>query len=500
MRRLSALAAIGLLGLAACGAEPSPPALPAANPLPGRPSILFVTIDTLRRDHLGCYGYPRPTSPHLDALARESVVFERAVATMATTFPSHLSMLTGQLPDRHGWLSNGQAAMHPYSASRECLSVAVTLRNAGWNTAAFVSAPPVSARTGIDAGFEHFDDPAMFVINGNVRFEERPAPETTRRALTWLENNGDEPFFVWIHYWDVHEPNAPGAEQRALFQADEAVRARLRECGADPALIPAEFSRGETCARLFPDEAEAIEARVAAGGPGVGADELAGLVDRYDADVRTVDEELGRLFERLRELGRWDDTLVAVTADHGQALGDAAWIGHDRLMPATYYVPLIVRLPAAAGVAPGRIDRTVSLADLFPTLLARLDARDREVWFAQAQGQDLFSGSFRASEALVRRTDRELEATPPADRWALVGDWELLWERDGPVWLSDLRSDPHALHDVRAEHPEVVSALAQRARALGAGAPPREPAATRSPDTGDAELLRELERLGYTGD
>ena len=171
------------------------------SPSADRPNIVLVTIDTLGREHLGCYGYPRPTSPRVDALAGQSVLFENAYAPMATTFPSHVSMLTGLYPHQHGRTSNRAGVLDPFVSAQGRMLVASALSSAGYRTAGFVSSSVLHQGTGIAQGFESYDGP-------KGRHAKRPARETTSRALAWLATvPAGEPFFLWVHLWDVHEPN-----------------------------------------------------------------------------------------------------------------------------------------------------------------------------------------------------------------------------------------------------------------------------------------------------
>lgn len=481
-----------LVAAALVGCAPDP-ALPPARASAEPPHLVLVTVDTLRRDHLGCYGYPRATSPNLDALAERAVLFERAVASMATTLPSHLSILTGQYAHEHGYFANRDAAGRPYRASRDCLSVAVTLRNAGWRTAAFISGAPVSKRTGLDAGFEHFDDPG----------ETRLAEDTIERALAWLDEHAaeraDEPFFCWVHLWDPHEPNEPLEPWASMFEADESIEALLRERGVAPDRLPDVFFEGAECERLFSERAAAIEARAGAGEAAIELADLRDLVDRYDAEVRYVDDAFGALLGKLDEHGFDERAIVAFTSDHGQSLGENDWLGHGRITNSTILVPLVVRFPAGMIEQPQRIARPVSLTDLMPTLLARCDAQDADVYRQQATGEDWFSGRFRRPFALSQRTNRGLPATEAGDKWALVeGSWKLEYWRDREPRLFDLDADPHGLVDVASEHPDVVADLLLSVRSALANARVQ----TAAPDDApiDEDLLRELEGLGYTGD
>ena len=192
---------LGLLALAtssSCGSGSQ------ATPVAQGPNVLLITIDTLRADHLSAYGYPRSTSPNIDALAERGIVFERALSTSGSTLPAHLSIMTAMLPHQHGFLSNMRAMKGSFEPAEGCQTAATFFERAGWDSAAFISGNTVKRVTGIDAGFGFFGQP---------KTHNRTADKTCRRALSWLnerqQSGTEKPFFLWVHFWDVHEPNDP---------------------------------------------------------------------------------------------------------------------------------------------------------------------------------------------------------------------------------------------------------------------------------------------------
>ncbi len=195
--------------------------------VPGRPDIILVTVDTLRADHLGCYGYFRDTSPTLDALSQESLLFERCISPMATTLPSHLSLFTGLWPHQHGYVANTGAVLTPFTSSEGRQPISTILKEAGYVTAAFVSGPTVSRPTGIHAGFDHFDE---HDAKSARTFEDRsrPGAATVASAARWLQEEAQQgqPIFLWVHLWDPHEPNLPDPSHE-LFTADSDLDALL---------------------------------------------------------------------------------------------------------------------------------------------------------------------------------------------------------------------------------------------------------------------------------
>src|SRR3972149_5716968 len=175
------------------------------------PNLVIVSIDTLRADRLGVYGDFRDTTPFLDALAGEALVFERCLAPMATTFPSHLSLFTGTYPEETGAVANANVGGLAFVPTESLRSLAQVLREGGYRTAAFVSATPLKKYTGIDAGFEHFDEPERL---------QRRAGETNERVKDWLSGQNHEPFFLWVHYFDPHTPYDAPEPFGSRFQAE----------------------------------------------------------------------------------------------------------------------------------------------------------------------------------------------------------------------------------------------------------------------------------------
>ena len=276
-------------------------------------SIVLVTIDTLRADRLGVYGRSPSLTPQIDALAGRGVVFESAWTTAPITVPAHATLLTGLLPPKHGLRVNEPTAPLPPQADRRFFTLAEVLREQGYATGAFVSSSVLRGNaTGLSAGFDVYDDvpPAA---PGALHDAERPGrgEETVEKALAWARSQ-DGSMFLWVHLFDPHAP---------------------------------------------------YDAPV---GWGAGASHTADA-QGYDAEVAYADHCVGRLVKGLADSGR-GDVVVAVTADHGEGLGEHGEAAHGFLVhEATLHVPLIVTAP---GLPPGRERNPVSTVDLFPTLLA----------------------------------------------------------------------------------------------------------------------------------
>jgi arylsulfatase A-like enzyme len=335
MRLLPAPALVFALLLLACGEAPS-----------GPPNVVLITLDTLRADRLGSYGYARDTTPHLDALAERGVRFEDAIAQSTTTSPSHASILTGLDPPRHGLRK-----LYGERLAESNETLAEMLGGHGYTTAAFVSAIPLRRSVGLDQGFETYDDrwDESRGETGAGPLSERSAFETNRRVKAWLETAPKRPFFLWVHYFDPHHPYFPPESWR-LAQGVE-----VDTAGSLPGALDASRSRPDR----EPDEPP--EAMVAQG-----------MSQLYDAEVAYTDAAVGELLEALDDADALDRSIVAVVADHGEHLGEHGyWFGHWDVLDETARVPMLLVHPDGrhAGQA---VEASVGTIDLVPTLLAWL--------------------------------------------------------------------------------------------------------------------------------
>jgi arylsulfatase A-like enzyme len=304
-----------------------------------RPDVLLVVVDTLRPDFLGAYGFPRPTSPHLDALAAEGVVFERALAASATTVPSHASLMTSLWVTEHsvGYL-NGPTRLD------DEVTLARRFQLAGYDTAAFIGNILLRRRTGLDAGFDVYDDELPDVERNRSDFFERSADQTTDRALAWLGERNERPYFLWVHYQDPHGPYTPPAPFDRAFDC-------LGKEGDEPLPVLENHSgrRGIPAYQALP-----------------GLREPGAYRSLYAGEIAFFDASLGRLLGAARERDR--PLIVAFTSDHGESMGEHNyWFAHGHATtPDIAHVPLVLVAP---GVAPGRRKDLVHHVDVMPTLL-----------------------------------------------------------------------------------------------------------------------------------
>ncbi len=406
-----------------------------------RHNVLLITLDTTRADHLGCYRGSAVT-PNIDALAAEGALFSRAISTAGLTPMSHASILSGLNNYRHGLrVFYSERASNQLDPRIETLPEILGAH--GWKTAAFVSAYPVSGVYGLDQGFDEFDegsdteelDPRLRHRHETLWFEgqesstQRRGDRTMTRALEWLETTGPtDPWCLWVHLFDAHDFSiVPDGEWIARFdiEYDKDVR----------------FTDVDWRERM------------------------------YDPEIAFMDEQLGRLFDHLRATGQWDETIVVVTADHGQGLKDGlerhGWLKHRLLYDWSLHVPLIVRVPGQrAGAVVEPLVRTI---DVLPTLLEALDlpgpAMEGESLLGLLYG-DAESSRLAYADALNEFDDhapvKYLREEYRDNLFCVVDQrWKLIWHQheEGNVELYDLEQDPQELENVAAQYPEQVARL-----------------------------------------
>jgi arylsulfatase A-like enzyme len=344
-RAILLLVAAALLSWSGCGTapanevEPSRTAAPPAN-------VIVIVIDALRADHIGTYGYHRNTTPNLDRFASRSLVFTRTYTATSWTLPAVASLMTSVYPSVHGVYRPPTEADHN-TLPREFVTLAESLRSHGFRTASITSQPWISEKTGLTRGF----DESRTVSHASAPNEARVL---TENLIGWLGQRDDRPFFLYTHYMGPHSPYDVTSEFTGTFTG-----------GAAPPPMIAEFHR------LYEFESEARAYRMAADlaqERRLTAEEIEYLAAEYDEKLAYTDRWLGVLLDTLERQGRFDDTLIVVTADHGEAFFEHGTIFHgEHLHEELVRVPLIVRLPGGKR-GPARLDEIVELIDLYPTV------------------------------------------------------------------------------------------------------------------------------------
>ncbi len=452
--------------------DAAPAAPPAAAPEVTTPSapldggarnLVVVTIDTVRADRLGCYGYFRDTSPRLDRFAAESLRFTRCLTPVAQTTPSHWSLFTGVTPHEHQVLTNFSGGGTRAGGVKGRKSVATLrllaerMRERGVKTGGFVASAPTKAKTGLAAGFDTFTEPDEM---------RRLGQSVVADALAFVDGCGDAPFFAWLHLFDAHEPLKPPylpTDYMDRYVEDDALRGWLRERDF-PAAITALAKRGISVAEVN---------------------------NHYDSALRHLDDQLTRLLDRLDRSPLRESTAVVIVADHGTAAGQRDHMGHGMCWDEQLRVPLLIRVP---GIEPRVIDTPCSMLDLWPTVFGLAPTLADADFATQCRGSDVLAADH------VERPVFSMGAKPNYDSMT-TRRWKLLRDPDG-VRLFDLESDPHEAKDVAADHPEVVTRLkaalvAEVARHKKAGQLHQRAGAD---GVLDPKLVEELRALGYTED
>jgi arylsulfatase A-like enzyme len=431
------------------------------------PNVVLLTLDTVRADRMGLYGHAVRNTPRLEQLARQATLYRRAQAAGSWTVPGHASIFTGRAPFEHGADTlapepgtEGQERVRPLDPSH--VTLAESLHELGYQSAAIVAnAGYLAPRWGLDQGFDTY-----VVQRGH-------ADVVTGRAIEWLdkERARDKPFFLFVNYMDAHRP----------------YNARER-----PGLLPRPVG---------PDKGHALRALYAAAMPNTGpppAELMQTVSDQYDTAIANLDEQLGALFESLQGSGLYDDTVIVVTSDHGEFLGEHNLVEHSKdVYQEVIGIPLLVKAPRQAQAAveerlASQVDVPRLVLQHLPRALAsRVEARYPDTLGAHpviaenyyARAKDLYGQPWSARLQRVRTALYD-------------GPMKLIHSSDGRHELYDLQKDPRETRDLMTERPELAASLQRglssfRKSRVAWGGPAR-PAQPLSDDE-----LEELRALGY---
>jgi arylsulfatase A-like enzyme/cytochrome c-type biogenesis protein CcmH/NrfG len=395
-------------------------------------SVLLVSVDTLRADRLGSYGHTQAVTPVLDALSSRGLRFTQATTTAPLTLPAHTSLLTGTFPTFHGVRDNGG-----FYVDEGLTTLAEVLHTNGLRTGAFVGAFVLDRRWGLGQGFDtYFDDfdLSKFEMSRGLDAAQRPGREVVDRALAWLDEDRERPFFAWVHLYDPHSPYTPPEPYRSRFPAT-------------------------------PQGA-------------------------YDGEVAYTDMEIGRLIAALESSGRLDSTLVVVVADHGESLGEHGEQQHGFFIyDAAVHIPLIV---AGPGVPAGVVADQVRIVDVMPTVLEALGFAP----VADVQGQSLLPlGRGEPVELLAYSETFYPRYHYGWSELVAVRDGRFKFIAAPRRELYDLQVDPGETKDLSAENPRMADALQRALTDLRTRTSTRATAAAPKPI--DADTEQRLRALGY---
>jgi arylsulfatase A-like enzyme len=422
---MAALAALALLGCPGSNRTP-PPASRTSVPPGNRWNVLLVTIDTLRADHMGAYGYGRNTSPRMDAIARAGTVFERAYTFWPKTRGSFVALLTGRPPSRSGY-----SKTHPVLLDFNP-TLASVLADAGYRTAAVVDNPNVAARLGYAKGFETYRETWEERSLGTEMERTRAITEDGIRFLN--EAAPDRPFLLWLHYVNPHAPYTPPAPYDRAFLEGSETGPRLPVVPGYHGGIPKQWA--------VP-----------------GRDRLGDYVAQYDGEIAAVDQEVGRVWDALRASAAGARTVFVLTSDHGESLGEHGYFfDHgENLFDPSVEVPLLVVVPG--GGADRRSAVLASTLDLVPTVLDAVKVSYPPDLAGHSLLPAIVGGEAPGRERLFAQNDRNLTAGWDA-RFKLVATPGT----DGQAYaLYDRERDPGETSDASAAQPE---ALRSQRRAL----------------------------------
>ena len=406
--------------LAWLGAPASSPHIDASTGLAG-PNILLVSIDSLRSDHLHAYGYPRQTSPAIDALAKEGVLFKTAVSGTSWTLPAHMTILTA-LPQHQHQVNVDRRRLSP-----AVVTLAEVLADSDYSTAAFVSGPYLRAEYGFYQGFDHYDDYAALTLL-NEASSSVTSPTLLGLVQSWLgdwdRSGRRKPFFIFLHMWDVHYDYIPPSPYDKLYDSDYQGPITGENVTSSP-LIHREMDSGD----------------------------LEHLIALYDGEIRYTDHHLGLLLRHLSHLDALDNTIIAITADHGEAFFEHGFKTHRHtLYDELILVPLVIRYPEkipAGSIVP----QQVRLLDLAPTLLSLAEVKPPPEFgmttgpYAPIDLSPLINGEADLPSLLAFGDLEETQSSVRTDTLKLIVPPE------GPesARLYDLTQDPQEQKDLSAE-------------------------------------------------
>lgn len=405
-------------------------------------NLILISLDTLRPDHLGLYGYSRATSPNLDRFAQRAVVFERATAQASSTRPSHQSLFLSKPPS---------------TAALGGLALAEVLAEQGFRTAAYTGGGNISSKLGFARGFEVYEE------NSAGLASELP------KAAAWLRTHRDERFFLFLHTYDIHLPYDPPEPHYSMFT--QPYNGPVRGDNSRPIL------RRE--AGLNKEVSEPVE---------LDASDREHVVSLYDGGIHYTDAQLAHLFALIEELKLEDDTAIVFFSDHGEEFWEHGSVIHSRtLYQELIHVPLLIHAP---GLAPARISTIVPMMDVSPTLLELLGMEPPSEFEGRTLAPLITGQEAQDQHRTVVSEQRSLKSMLEFP-WKLVRD-----EASGEVSLFDLASDPGEHNNLASTQPEVLARLNKQLSDrfkghLDTAVPEVQPGIE------DPELLERLRVLGY---
>jgi len=429
-----------------------------------KPNIILIISDTLRSDHLGCYGYSRNTSPNIDRIAREGIIFNRAYAQSNWTLASTATLFTSLYPTSHNIFSKKEVV------PKESKTLIENLKVAGYRTAGFSKSPFFWGNFGLRQGFDRFyTGQSNFVwklycsVIGEIlnRLLMSKDKNLTRQALSWIKSNKSHKFFVYLHYMATHAPYRIPKAYEEIYVKEE-IPDRIYSPSRSVEITPAQKKN---------------------------------LLDRYDGAIRFVDDQIGQLLDLLQSLDLKENTLLIITADHGEAFGEHGnWEHGPTVYQETIKIPLIIWYPEIR-CNQMRSNELAGLIDIKPTILDIIGIKQSQIY----QGKDLISriteeGSFHqqrgSREEIFSEGKKNFRCIITSTNWKLISN-----EAEGKVELYNLEQDPEEKHNVFNLYPEVAKNLQKRLTSKFKEFEKQELKPTKA--SLSAETIRRLKSLGY---
>lgn len=422
-------------------------------------NIILVTLDTTRADHLGCYGYNRPTSPNLDKLADESVLYTRSISPSSWTLPAHASLFTGKFTTSHGakydttgslCLADAILAPQAWKKYRACalsqeeVTLASILKKEGYETYAVVGGPWMKKIFGLHKGFDYYDDFQIDTLTGRLAHQ---VTYTAAKLVEKSENNG---FFLFLNYFDPHFPLEPPAEFAMLFLPDNQQQV---------------------------DKMTQNEIKLAL----------------YDGEIRCMDHFFGMFLDYLRGNDLYDNSMIIVTADHGELFGDFGdhgKYGHGKyLYQGEISIPLFIKYPKGE-ISPGKSDIRIQLTDILPLICNRLSIPAPHGIQGHAPPD--------INHPIISETYYpKSEKNDGAWRAIFEGNYKFLWNEEGKHQLFDLGNDPGENDNLVEKETKIAKQMLMNMEQYLAALP--KPLPSPSEQQIDEETKKALQSLGYIG-
>lgn len=392
--------------------------------------IIYLDIDSLRFDHLGCYGYQRPTSPNLDRLAAGGVKFTQCFTSDSPCMPSRAATISGMFGVKNGIVTHGERGMQ---MKQDAPTLPEVLRENGVHSAAF-STFGRHPSPWFYGGWGDYHDPVGWT------FQQTPAWKMNELVLPWMDQHANDDFFLYVQYWDPH----------AIYAAPQGCIDAIKD-----GPLPAYPTPEQIAAQQSDDWWHSARMM------GIhNYEDYVKVVNEYDAEIRYVDFYVGQLLKRLDALGIAEDTMIIVAADHGEGLGEhGVYVEHWSTMNTTNQIPLLVRYPK--GVKGGQTcTRLVYQFDIAATVLDAFGVETPEAWDSQSLWPLLQDSQAAARDYLVIG-----HGLYTAQRAVVTPDWKMIRTLHGGEWkypavqLFNKHNDPFEQHDVAAQHPDVINEL-----------------------------------------